>query len=85
VWWIAAWVWTALAGGGGLLLLLEKGPWPLTNGWYSLMSGISACPGTAWLLRKVAGIRISGHAQFAAALLFFLAGRLALLLTHRSN
>ena len=24
-----AWTWTLLAGGGGLMLLMEKGPWPL--------------------------------------------------------
>jgi len=50
--WIAVWAWTIVAGGGGLLLLLEKGPLPLTNGWFALLSGISACPLTASLLRS---------------------------------
>jgi hypothetical protein len=42
--WIAAWAWTIVAGGGGLWLLWTKGPWPLTNGWFALLSGLSACP-----------------------------------------
>src|SRR5262245_50894098 len=74
--WIAAWVWTVIAGGGGLILLLEKGPLPLTNGWFALLSGISACPWTPSLLSKYAGITISARVQFAAALVFFIAGRL---------
>ena len=37
---IVAWIWTALAGGGGLVLLLTKGPWPLTNGWFALLQPI---------------------------------------------
>jgi hypothetical protein len=75
---IAAWAWAIVAGGGGFGLLLIRGPWPLTNGWFALFSGISACPLTAWLLRRYAGITVSGRAQFVAAVLFFLAGRLAL-------
>jgi hypothetical protein len=80
--WVAAWVWTIMAGGGGLMLLLERGPLPLTNGWFALLSGISACPGTQSLLRKYAGITISARAQFATALAFFIAGRLALAYGH---
>jgi hypothetical protein len=76
--WVAAWVWTTMAGGGGLMLLLEKGPLPLTNGWFALLSGISACPLTGSLLKKHAGITVSGRVQFAAAVAFFIAGRLAL-------
>jgi len=38
---IAAWASTIVAGGGGLLLLGTKGPWPLTNGWFALLSGVS--------------------------------------------
>ena len=49
---IAAWAWTVVAGGGGLLLLFEKGPWPLTNGWFALLSGMAACPLASWLLEK---------------------------------
>jgi hypothetical protein len=58
--WIAAWVWTIVAGGGGLWLLFTKGPWPLTNGWFALFSGISACPATAWVLKKYAGVTAPG-------------------------
>lgn len=86
-WWenlalIASWIWTIMAGGGGLLLLFEKGRLPLTNGWFALMSGISACPLTSWLLKKYPGILVSGWMQFAAALAFFIAGRLALAYGH---
>ena len=80
--WIAAWVWIVMAGGGGFMLLLEKGPLPVTNGWFALLSGISTCPLTAWLLRKYAGITSSGCVQFAVALTFFVAGRLALAYGH---
>ena len=82
-WTILAWIWTAMAGVGGLLLLIRLGPWPLTNGWFALASGIAACPLTAWLIKRYAGILPSGRARFIAALLFFLAGRIALLLEHR--
>ncbi|MGO8984954.1 MAG: hypothetical protein ACLPHI_20030 [Terriglobales bacterium] len=75
---VAAWAWTIVAGGGGLWLLWTKGPWPLTNGWFALLSGISACPATAWFLKKYAGITVSGYARLAAAALFFVAGRIAL-------
>jgi hypothetical protein len=74
-----------MAGGGGFLLLLQRGPWPLTNEWFAMMSGISACPATAWLLRKYAGITVSGRVQFATALAFFIAGRIALLYAARPN
>jgi hypothetical protein len=79
---IPSWIWTIMAGGGGLLLLFEKGPLPLTNGWFALMSGISACPLTSWLLKKYPGILFSGRIQFGAALAFFIAGRLALAYGH---
>ena len=75
---IAGSVWGVMAGGGGLWLLLTRGPWPLTNGWFALASGISGCPLTAWVLKKYAGITVSGWTQFAFALLFFVAGRIAL-------
>src|SRR5580693_1137660 len=76
--WIAAWAWTIIAGGGGLLLLWTKGPWPLTNGWFALLSGVSACPATGWLLKKYAGVPVPGYVQFAAAAFFFVAGKVAL-------
>jgi hypothetical protein len=75
---LVAWAWTILAGGGGLGLIITRGPWPLTNGWFSLFSGISACPLTAWLLKKYAGITPSGWVRFAIALLFIVIGRLVL-------
>jgi len=75
---IAAWAWTTLAAGGGLWLLWTKGPLPLTNGWFALFSGLAACPLTAWLLRKYAGITLSGRFRVAAAALFFIAGKIAL-------
>ena len=74
---IAAWGWTVLAAGGGAMLLIEKGPWPLTNGWFALFSGLAACPLTARLARSRFGIALSGRAQFAAAALFWLAGQVA--------
>jgi hypothetical protein len=73
---IAAWAWTALAAGGGLLLLIEKGPHRLTNGWFALCSGLAACPLTASLLAR-AGVVLSGRARFIAAAGFWLAGQLA--------
>jgi hypothetical protein len=76
--WVAAWAWAIVAGGGGLWLLWTKGPWPLTNGWFALLSGISACPLTAWVLKKYAGVAVSGKVRLAAAVFFFVAGRIAL-------
>jgi len=76
--WIAAWAWTIAAAGGGLWLLWTKGPWPLTNGWFALLSGLSACPATAWFLQKFTGVTVSGYVRMAAAAFFFVAGRIAL-------
>jgi hypothetical protein len=76
--WAAAWVWTIMACGGGLWLLWTKGPWPLANGWFALFSGISACPATAWVIKKFAGVTVSGYVRLAAAVFFFVAGRIAL-------
>jgi hypothetical protein len=75
-----AWLWAIVAGGGGLWLLFEKGPLPLTNGWFALFSGLSACPLTAWFSQKHLGIPLSGRVRFAVAALFFLTGRVALLI-----
>jgi len=75
--------WTIVVGGGGLGLIITRGPWPLTNGWFALFSGISACPLTAWLLKKYVGITLSGWARFAIAFLFIVLGRLVLKLEGR--
>jgi hypothetical protein len=80
---IAAWAWAMVAGGGGLLLLIQKGPWPPTNGWFALLSGIAACPATAWLCKRYLGVALSGRFRFALAALFFIAGRIALVAAHR--
>jgi len=66
-----------LAGGGGVLLLIERGPWPLTNGWFAMLSGIAACPLIAWLANRAFGITLSGRSRFAAAVLIWLAGQIA--------
>lgn len=76
---VAAWVWFLFAGGGGLGLLLLRGPWPPTNGWFALMSGLVACPLLAKLLRKSTPFRISGWHQFSAAILLVSIGRIALM------
>jgi hypothetical protein len=73
-----AWMWAILAGVGGFMLIIEKGPWPLTNGWFALASGIAICPGTAWLLKYGAGVVLSGRARFVVAALFLFAGHAAL-------
>jgi hypothetical protein len=75
---VVGWAWTIVAGGGGLGLLILEGPWPPTNGWFALGSGLSACPLTAWLLRRYTGFAASGFVRFAAAALFIIAGRTAL-------
>jgi len=76
--WLVAWAWTIIAGGGGLGLIITRGPLPLTNGWFALFSGISACPFTAWLLKKYDGITIPGWARFVIAVLIIVIGRLVL-------
>jgi hypothetical protein len=77
---IAGWMWMLAAAGSGLWLLVTKGPWPPTNGWFALLSGLAACPLLAGALKKVAGISVSGWLQFAVALLFFVAGHVALII-----
>src|SRR2546430_11989200 len=76
--WVVAWAWTIIAGGGGLGLIITLGPWPPTNGWFALFSGISACPLTAWFLKKYASVTFSGRARFAIAFLIIVVGRLVL-------
>jgi hypothetical protein len=83
-WYFLAWAWFFLAGVGGFVLLLHRGPWPITNGWFAMFSGIAACPLTASLLRRYGGVRISGSAQFIVALLVMIAGRIAVVIVlHR--
>ena len=74
---IVAWAWTLVAGGGGVMLLIERGPWPLTNGWFAVCSGVAACPLTAWLANRILGISFSGRARFVAAALIWIAGQIA--------
>jgi hypothetical protein len=78
--WVAGWAWALVAGGGGVGLLLIKGPWPLTNGWFALSSGLAACPLTGWAAKKYLGVAVSRWAQFGLAMFFFIAGRTALAL-----
>jgi len=78
--WAVAWVWALLAGVGGLALLVHEGPLPITNGWFAMFSGVAACPLTAWLLKKYAGVTISIRFQLAIALLIFIAGRIAVVI-----
>jgi len=65
-------------GRGGLWLLLTRGPWPLTNGWFALLSGVAVCPLTVTIFEKYAGVTLSGRVRIAIAALFFVAGRIAL-------
>jgi len=76
--WIVGWIWAIIAGVGGLWYLWTKGPWMLTHGWFAICSGLSACPLTARLLKKYVGVRLSGWMQLLLALLFFVAGKIAL-------
>ena len=79
-----AWVWGVLLSIGGLALLIDEGPWPLTNGWFALCSGIAACPLTGSLLKRYADIKVPLSAQLAVALLISIAGRIAVvLILHR--
>jgi len=83
--WLAAWAWTIIAGVGGLGLIITLGPLPLTNGWFALFSGISACPLTGWLLKKYAGVKLSGWVRFGIAVLFIVIGRLVLKIEGRGT
>ena len=76
---IAAWAWFIVAGCGGLGLIIERGPWPPTHGWFAMFSGLAAWPVTAWPSKKYLGVALSGPVRLGAAALFILAGRLALI------
>ena len=79
-----AWVWALIAGVGGLALLIHRGPLPITNGWFAMLSGIAACPLTASVLKKFAGVTVPGYVQFAVSLLIMVAGRIAVVVVlHR--
>ena len=73
----ACWLWTLVAGGGGLWLLATRGPFRLTNGWFALASALAACPLTAPLLARWLRVEVSATALIIVALLFFIAGKLA--------
>ena len=75
--WGLAWAWTLIAGVGGLSLLVTRGPWPLTNGWFALASAIAACPLTARAVGALSGRRLSGLMRFTLAVGFYLAGHAA--------
>jgi len=78
------WGWALLAGVGGLVLLIHQGPWPITNGWFALFSGLAACPLTARVLKRFAGLRVPIALQLVVALLIMVAGRIAVVLVlHR--
>jgi hypothetical protein len=78
--WTVAWLWAIVAGGGGFGLILTRGPLPLTNGWFAMFSGLSACPLAAWLLKRYAGITVPVRIRVAAAVFIMLAGRIAVLI-----
>ena len=81
---LVAWGWALLAGVGGFVLLIHEGPWPITNGWFAMFSGLAACPLSGWLLKRYAHIKVPLWAQLAIALLIMIAGRIAVvLILHR--
>jgi hypothetical protein len=51
---------------------------PLTNGWFALFSGISACPVTAWFVKRNAGITLSGWTRFVIGFIIIMLGRLGI-------
>ena len=77
---LVAWGWALLTIIGGLGLIRTLGPWPSTNGWFALFSGLSACPLTAWLLKDRPTFSFPGWARLVAAVLIIMAGRLTLVL-----
>jgi hypothetical protein len=83
--WLTAWAWTVAAVIGGLRLIITHGPLPLTNGWFELFSGISACPLTAWFVKRNAGVTLSGWTRFVIAFLIIVLGRLVLKIEGRGT
>jgi len=83
--WLGAWAWTIVAVIGGLGLIITQGPLPLTNGWFALFSGISACPLTAWLVKRNAGTTLSGWIRFVIAFLIIMLGRMVLKIEGRGT
>jgi hypothetical protein len=81
--WVLAWFWAIFGIGGGLWLMITRGPLPLTNGWFILFSGLAACPLIATLWQKLFHRRLSGSIRLIAGLLFVVAGRIALLIGNR--
>ena len=82
---LAAWGWALLTIIGGLGLIITSGPWPPTNGWFALFSGLAACPMTAWTLRRYSGINFPAWARFVVAFAMILLGRLALKIEGRDT
>ena len=81
---LVGWAWALLAGVGGFVLLIHEGPWPITNGWFAMFSGVAACPLSGWLLKRYAGIKVPIGVQLAIALLIMIVGRVAVvLILHR--
>ena len=74
---VVAWAWTLLAGVGGLLLLLFLGPWPLTNGWFAMFSGLAACPLLPRVLRRTLRVDVRWRSLLGVAALIMVAGRIA--------
>jgi hypothetical protein len=81
----AGWAWCLFAGGGGFGILLLRGPWSPTNGWFALMSGLVACPLLGRMLRNSNRLQVSGWQQFGAAVLLVSLGRLALTVWPQPN
>ena len=73
---VAAWGWTLVAGFGGFVLLLRLGPWPLTNGWFAMFSGIAACPLLPTLLRRALRVEVRWPVLLAIAVTIMAAGRI---------
>src|SRR5436305_6423083 len=73
---VAAWGWTLVAGFGGFVLLLRLGPWPLTNGWFAMFSGIAACPMLSGLLRRALRVEVRWRVLLAIAATIMIAGRI---------
>ena len=72
------WVWTLVVAGNGVLLLVTRGIWPPTNGWFAVLSGLAACPLFARPLEKRLGIKRALWLQFVLAATFFILGHIAL-------